>query len=118
MNSYQVLEQETNAAIAEGNETKMNDIIRRIGNLMVSPTCAGYPWNTLIERIKPLLKDIDREKTLSAILRMRDREADNELVESIVKDTGIPLDDISQLSDDFMKSYSNAGQKGKKRQHV
>lgn len=114
MNSFQILSNETHAAIEEQDETKLQDIVRRIKNLMVTPTCKGYPWKDLIEKIKPSLKEIDRENTLQAILELRRREADQTVVNRIAEEAQIPVTELEDLSDDFLTSWSNASNRSKK----
>ena len=116
MNSYQVLEKETEEAIKEADENVLSNLLRRIGNLSVSPTCSGYPWQNLIDKISPLLKDIDRERTLEAIMAMRQREADKDLAQKIANEGIAPIDELEDLSDDFLTSYANANS-GKKYRH-
>lgn len=93
MNSYQVLEQETNLFIAENNEEKMRDVLRRISNLTRSPTCSGYPWANLIDRLIPILKQFDRDRTVQAIEEMRKKKTEATLAAELDDD----LDDSSEI---------------------
>lgn len=83
MNSYQYLEQETKEAIEANDEPKLIDIMRRIGNLSVSPTCSGYPWKNLIDQITPLLKGFDRDKILVGMAKLRASRVEPEDVEGL-----------------------------------
>lgn len=83
MNSYQYLEQETKEAIEANDEPKLIDLMRRIGNLSVSPTCSGYPWKNLTDQITPLLKGFDRDKILAGMAKLLAQRFEPEDVEGL-----------------------------------
>lgn len=114
MNSYQILFNETEQAITAGDEAVLSNIIQRIKNLMVTPSCKGYPWKELIEKITPSLKAIDRQRTIIAITEMRQREADQTVVNRIAEEAQIPVTELEDLSDDFLECWSDANRKGRR----
>lgn len=108
MNSYQVLYNEADLAIQEDNESKLTDIVRRIKNLSITPSCRDYPWKELLNRITPSLKQIDREKTLKGLLAIRRRDADQTAINRMVEEAQVPLCEIEELSDDFIQHWASA----------
>lgn len=108
MNSYQVLYSEADIAIQANDENKLHDIVRRIKNLSISPSCRGYAWKELLERITPSLKQIDRSKTLDGLLALRRRDADQVAIDRMVEEAQIPLCEIEELSDDFIEHWASA----------